>query len=123
MKTPVSVYAKAFATGIGGTAVAVAATVPNSTVGKWAAVIVALLAAMGLTARTRNTEIVKTGPGVEPTVTKVLSTVGDVGTTVGTVVVDTGTAVGGVVAGTTGGFGRALNATIGKLIPGKGANG
>lgn len=116
MKQPLSAYSKALVAGVGAAAAAIAATFPNSAVGKWCVVVGALLAATGLTAVTKNTAVVHTGPGDGP------ATIGAVvdaaGTGIGTVIADTGTAAGGIVAGTTGVVGAVLDATVGKILPG-----
>lgn len=114
MKRPLSAYSKAIVAGLAAAAGAIVATFPDSTAGKWAAVVVALLGALGLTAQTRNTQTVETGPGVEVSVGDVVSSTG---TKVGEVIVDTGLATGGIVAGTTGLLGQVLDATVGKLLP------
>lgn len=116
MKTPVSVYAKVAATMLGGIATALAAALPNTTVGKWAAAVVAILFAMGLVSRTKNTQVVKTGDDPGPvTVAKLVTKTGE---DLGALTADTGAAAGGIVEGTTGVLGAAMNATIGKLLPG-----
>lgn len=115
MRKPPSAYAKVFATLLGAAATAVATALPNSTAGKWAAAVVAILIAMGLVERTKNTQVVETGAEPGPvTVGKVVARSGE---NVGAVVADTGTAAGGIVAGTTGLIGAVVDATLGKLIP------
>lgn len=110
-----SAYSKAIVAGAIACAAAVAGMAPNTAIGKWCVAIGALAAALGLTAATKNTHVVKTGSGTEPV------TVGDVvastGEKVGTVVADTGAATGGVLAGTTGVVGTILDGTLGKLLP------
>lgn len=121
MKRPPSAYAKVAATMLGAIATALAATLPNTTAGKWAAVVVAVLVAMGLVERTRNTEIVATGDEQGPvTLGQVLDDSGEV---VGEVVATTGAAAGGVIEGTTGVVGKVLDGTLGRLIPGGGDGG
>lgn len=115
MKRPLSAYAKVAASMVGAIATALAATLPNTTAGKWGAVVLAVLVAMGLVQQTRNTQTVETGPGDEP---KVSELVNKAGATVGTLTADTGAAAGAIVAGTTGSVGKVLDATLGKIIPG-----
>lgn len=110
-----SAYSKAVVSGVVAVAAVIAGTMPNSAVGKWCVAIGALAAALGLTAATKNTHVIKTGEGSEPvTIGKVVS---DTGQAVGAVVADTGSATGGVVEGTTGVVGTILDATVGKLLP------
>lgn len=116
MRRPLSAYSKVFATLLGATATAVATALPNSAAGKWAAAIVAILVAMGLVERTRNTQTVETG--TEPGPVTIAKVVSRTGAEVGAVVADTGTAAGGIVAGTTGLLGAVVDGTLGKLLPG-----
>lgn len=110
-----SAFSKAIVAGVLACAAAVAGSFPNSTIGKWCVAIVALGVALGLTAATKNTQVVKTGRGTEPvTVGTVVSGTGE---KVGEVVADTGAATGGILAGTTGVVGSILDGTLGKLFP------
>lgn len=114
-RRPASAYAKAVAAGVGAVATALATSLPDSSVGKWAAAVLAVLVAVGLTERTRNTQVVTTGPTEGPVVlAPVVSGAGEV---IGNLTADTGAAVGGIVAGTTGRVGRLLDATLGRLLP------
>jgi hypothetical protein len=108
-------FSKAIVAGVLAMVAAVAGTFPDSAIGKWCVAIGALAAAAGLTAATKNTHVVKTGP-VDGPVT-VGTVVADTGEKIGTVVADTGAATGGVVAGTTGLVGHLLDATVGRLLP------
>lgn len=115
MKRPPSAYSKAIVAGLSALATALlAAFGPDSAVGKWCTVVLALFAALGLTAVTKNTAVVESGPGDTVSVGEVVSTTG---AKVGEVIVDTGEATGGIVAGTTGVLGQVLDATVGKLLP------
>lgn len=115
MRRPPSAYSKALVAGVSALAGALlAAFGPDSTVGKWCAVLLALFAALGLTAATPNTQTVQTGPGIDVKVDNVVSAAG---AKVGEVIVDTGAATGGIVAGTTGLVGQVLDATVGRLLP------
>jgi hypothetical protein len=116
MRRPPSAYAKALVAGMSALATALlAAFGPDSTAGKWCTVVLALFAALGLTAATKNTATVQTGDVAGPvTVGEVVSSTGS---RIGEVVVDTGVATGGIVAGTTGLLGSVLDATVGRLLP------
>jgi hypothetical protein len=116
MKRPLSAYSKAIVSAGVVLAGTIAATFPDSAIGKWCVVAGAVAAARGLTAATKNTQTVDTGNEPGPvTLAKVVSSTGQ---ELGSVVADTGTAAGGIVAGTTGVVGSVLDATLGKLIPG-----
>lgn len=108
-------FSKAIVSGVLACIAAVAGMAPGSTIGKWCVAIGALAVALGLTAATKNTQVVKTGPGTEPVTLGTV--VADTGEKVGTVTADTGAAVGGVVAGTTGVVGKILDGTLGRLLP------
>lgn len=112
-----STHSKAIVSGAIAVAAVIAGTVPDSTVGKWCVAIVAFAAAIGLTAQTKNTQVIETGEGTDPvTIGEVVSETGE---HVGEVVATTGAATGGIVAGTTGVVGGVLDGTIGKLLPKK----
>lgn len=117
---PASAYAKATAGGVlaGIASLGVALSDGHVTTGEWLIVLGAVITgALGVGA-TKNTTVVRTGPGDGPVIVgEVLSSTG---AKVGEVVVDTGTATGGVVAGTTGIVGQVLDATLGKVLPGTG---
>lgn len=115
VKRPLSAYSKALVAAVVAGAAAIAGMAPDSTIGRWCVVIGALAAALGLTAATKNTATVETGPGDAVSVGDVVSSTGS---KVGEVIVDTGLATGGIVAGTTGVLGSVLDATVGKLLPG-----
>ena len=110
-----SVYSKAIMSAVIAMATAIAATMPNSTLGKWCVAVVAFGVALGVTAATKNTQVITTGTSTKPL--QIGTVVSDTGAVVGTVTADTGAAVGGVVAGTTGVVGSVLDGTIGKLLP------
>lgn len=110
-----SVYSKAIISAVIALATAIAATMPDSTLGKWAVAVVSFAVALGLTAATKNTQVITTGTSTAPL--QIGTVVSDTGAVVGSVTADTGEAIGGVVAGTTGTVGKVLDATVGKLLP------
>lgn len=112
----VSVASKAVMGMVVTVAGAIAATFPDSALGKICAVVAAGLGAFITVYFTKNTQKFRTGVGDGPvTVGTFLS---DSGNQIGKLTADTGAFVGGTVAGTTGVVGSIIDGTIGKLIPG-----
>jgi hypothetical protein len=117
MAGKLSTAAKAYVGAAWAVTGSIAATFPDTMIGKVCIVAAAGLGALVAIYKTKNTQVVTTGPGDGPV--QVAALVSSTGAAIGTMVADTGAAAGGIVAGTTGLVGGVLD-TVGKVLPGGG---